>query len=120
MAEQKTYKWVKVAEDFELPTLVEHGRATTLEVGGHKVCFTRFDDGFYATSNRCPHAGGSLGDGWCDGDHQVVCPLHRIKFDVRTGKNTTGEGYNVRTYPLKLEKDGLYIGFEEKKWWQFW
>jgi 3-phenylpropionate/trans-cinnamate dioxygenase ferredoxin subunit len=44
--------------------------------------------------------------------------LHRIAFDIKTGKNATGEGYYIETYPVELREDGLYMGFQKKKWWQ--
>jgi 3-phenylpropionate/trans-cinnamate dioxygenase ferredoxin subunit len=44
--------------------------------------------------------------------------VHRIAFDIKTGKNATGEGYYIETYPVELRADGLYIGFKKKKWWQ--
>ena len=110
------YRWIKIAEDFELPTLLKEGDVTTIEVDGKNICLAKLKDGYYAVGNRCPHAGGSLGQGWCEG-HQVVCPVHRVKFDLQTGRSN--EGYNVLTYPTKLEKDGLYVGFEQKKWWQW-
>jgi len=28
----------------------------------------------------------------------------------------TGEGYYLKTYPVERRPDGIYIGFEERKW----
>lgn len=114
----ENYKWVKVAEDFELPTFVKEGGVMTIEVEGKKLALAKLKNVYYALNDRCPHAGGSLGEGWCEG-HTVVCPVHRLKFDLQTGRDN-GQGYNVLTYPVKQEKDGLYIGFEQKNWWKFW
>jgi 3-phenylpropionate/trans-cinnamate dioxygenase ferredoxin subunit len=44
----------------------------------------------------------------------VVCPLHRYKFNVQNGRNTSGEGYYLKTYLVEERNDGVYIGFEEK------
>jgi nitrite reductase/ring-hydroxylating ferredoxin subunit len=45
----------------------------------------------------------------------IVCPLHRYKFSLVNGRNVSGEGYYLKTYPVEQREDGLYIGFE-KSW----
>jgi len=42
----------------------------------------------------------------------VVCPLHRYCFDMKNGRNTSGEGYFLKTYPIELRAEGLFIGFQ--------
>ena len=116
MSEVK-YKWFRVEEDFELPSLVAEGGVTTVEVEGKKLAIAKVEGEYFAVTDRCPHAGASIGEGWTSGHHQVVCPLHRIKFNLKTGRCTTGEGYNIRTYPTKMEDGTLFVGFEESKWW---
>lgn len=95
-------------------------QVVSIKVEGKPVCLGKIDGEYYAIHDTCPHAGASLGKGWCDEHGNVVCPIHRIKFDMRTGKNPTGEGYHRPTYPLKVQEDTLYIGFSNKPWWKFW
>ena len=59
----------------------------------------------FATQARCPHAGGPLADGLL-GDGRVICPLHERAFDLRTGRNLTGDCGDLRVYPVKLASDG--------------
>jgi 3-phenylpropionate/trans-cinnamate dioxygenase ferredoxin subunit len=117
-----TYRWVQFLPSFELTRFIQEGEVCTMEIEDKKLCIVHRADGYFAIKDRCPHAGGSLGDGWCDEAGMVVCPLHRIKFDPVTGRNTTGEGYYVPTYPIEQREDGLYIGFEinTEPWWKFW
>jgi nitrite reductase (NADH) small subunit len=36
----------------------------------------------------------------------VLCPLHDRSFDLRTGKNLSGDCIDIRTYPVTLKQDG--------------
>lgn len=111
--------WKKIAEAYETEHLLKEGDAKTIKIEGKRYCLAKHEGEYYAMQNNCPHAGASLGEGWCDKQGNIICPVHRIKFNVKSGANATGEGYNLKTYPVQLNEDGLYIGFEEKKWWQF-
>jgi 3-phenylpropionate/trans-cinnamate dioxygenase ferredoxin subunit len=83
-------------------------------VNHKKLCFTRLEGKLYAFYHKCPHAGGELSEGYLDARCNVVCPIHRYKYDVRNGRNTSGEGYYLTTYPVEERKDGIYVGFREK------
>jgi len=71
----------------------------------------------YAFTYKCPHAGGILADGCIDALGNVVCPLHRYKYNIKNGYNVSGEGYYMTVYPLESREDGIYIGFEEPSIW---
>ena len=83
-----------------------------LEVDGKKITLARFKDGYFAFAQKCPHASGRMAQGYINPLGQVVCPLHRYAFDMKNGRNTTGEGYFLKTYPLELRPSGLFIGFK--------
>ena len=61
----------------------------------------------FATQPRCPHKGGPLSDGLLGGA-TLVCPLHDIAFDLRTGESLTGH-CRLRTYPVRTTEDGRLI-----------
>jgi 3-phenylpropionate/trans-cinnamate dioxygenase ferredoxin subunit len=83
-----------------------------LEVDGKKITLARFKDGYFAFAQKCPHASGRMAQGYINPLGQVVCPLHRYAFDMKNGRNTTGEGYFLKTYPVELRTNGLFIGFK--------
>ncbi len=83
-----------------------------LEVNGKKITLAKFKDGFFAFAQKCPHASGRMAQGYINPLGQVVCPLHRYAFDMKNGRNTTGEGYFLKTYPVELRPNGLFIGFK--------
>jgi len=83
-----------------------------LEVEDKKITLARFKEGYFAFTQKCPHASGRMAQGYINPLGQVVCPLHRYAFDMKNGRNTTGEGYFLKTYPVELRPNGLFIGFK--------
>ncbi|MCX6337228.1 MAG: hypothetical protein NT153_08110 [Bacteroidetes bacterium] len=51
-----------------------------------------------------------MADGYIDATGQIVCPLHRYRFSLQNGRNTSGEGYYLKTYPIEHREDGIFIG----------
>ena len=83
-----------------------------LEVEDKKITLARFKEDYFAFAQKCPHASGRMAQGYINPLGQVVCPLHRYAFDMKNGRNTTGEGYFLKTYPVELRSNGLFIGFK--------
>ena len=83
-----------------------------LEVDGKKITLAKFKEGYFAFAQKCPHASGRMAQGYINPLGQVVCPLHRYAFDMKNGRNTTGEGYFLKTYAVELRPNGLFIGFK--------
>jgi 3-phenylpropionate/trans-cinnamate dioxygenase ferredoxin subunit len=81
------------------------------EVGGRKLTLARHRDSIFAFAHLCPHASGVMADGWIDALGNVVCPLHKYRFELQRGRNVSGEGYRMKTYPIRLDEEGLHIGF---------
>jgi len=89
----------------------------TIDIEGKKICLVKLADGYFAIDDKCPHAGARLGSGRCDEAGNVICPVHRYKYNPKTGKGMPLQGDYVKTYPVKLNNEGVFIGIE-KKWWQ--
>ncbi|QDH79208.1 nitrite reductase small subunit NirD [Echinicola soli] len=72
---------------------------------------------WYACQNLCPHkmqmilSRGMIGS--AEGEPKVACPFHKKSFSLKTGKNINGDTCDIATYPVKVEGDFVYIGFEE-------
>ena len=73
--------YVKVATTNE----IEPGKARLFDVKGKPIAFFNVDGQFFAVDNACTHRGGPLAEGEISG-HEVTCPWHGARFDVRTGK----------------------------------
>lgn len=52
------------------------------------VVIVQTDGQFYCLDDVCTHDGGPLGDGQLFG-HELACPRHGARFDVRTGEALT-------------------------------
>lgn len=64
---------------------------------------------FYAMYNKCPHMGGSLGDGTIDDNGYVTCPLHSWQFDTETGKGPEGYEDSVPTFETDVVGENVFI-----------
>lgn len=118
MAEQK-YKWHKIAANREEVFFESNGISVT-EVKGKKICIGKYQDELFGFAYKCPHASGVMADGYIDAAGNAVCPLHRYKFSVKTGRNTSGEGYYLKTYPIEEKEDGLFVGLPDSGLFNFW
>ena len=70
-------------------------------------------ENLHACAAKCPHAGGTMSNGYIDALGNIVCPLHRYKFSLENGRNISGEGYFLKTYPIEQRDDGIFIGMED-------
>ena len=72
---------------------------------------------WYACQNVCPHkmemvlSRGMIGDD--KGIPKVACPLHKKTFSLENGENLNGDIAPIAVYPIKIENNKVYIGFEE-------
>lgn len=76
-----------------------------------RICIGRHRDELFAFAAKCPHAGGFFKDGFIDAPGNVVCPLHRYRFCMKNGRNTSGEGYYLKHWPVEQREDGVFAGF---------
>lgn len=111
----KKIKWHKIAEDVSALAFAANQIAVA-ECNGKTICISRHQEKLFAFAYKCPHASGILANGFVDALGNVVCPLHRYKFNMENGRNTSGEGYHLKTYPVEIRADGVYAGMEEGGW----
>ncbi|RYY25182.1 MAG: (2Fe-2S)-binding protein [Chitinophagaceae bacterium] len=102
-------QWHKIAES-PVELILADNNIAVIEVAGKKICLAALDGQWYGFAYKCPHASGIMANGYINAVGDVVCPLHRYRFSIRNGRNTSGEGYYLKTYPVELRPDGLYVG----------
>jgi 3-phenylpropionate/trans-cinnamate dioxygenase ferredoxin subunit len=110
---EKKYSWLKLADSIAALMLPVSG-IMEVELAGKKFCITLYKDQLFACTANCPHAGGTLEEGYIDNFGNIVCPIHRYRFNLQNGRNSSGEGYFLKTYPVEMREDGIYIGIENK------
>lgn len=100
--------WYKIAESRAEINFTANNLAE-LEVNGRKICVGLHNNNIFACTQKCPHAGGILTNGYIDAVGNLVCPLHRYKFNPQNGRNISGEGYFLKTFSLEEREDGVFI-----------
>lgn len=106
---EKKYTWHKVTERF----IGAPGGIRIVEAGGITFCMATVGGQVFAFARMCPHAGAPLDAGQIDRHGNVVCPLHGYRFNLHTGRESSGEEYFLKHWPVESRSDGLYIGIEE-------
>jgi nitrite reductase/ring-hydroxylating ferredoxin subunit len=95
---------VKVLDRRDLPP----NTLTLVSVNGEQVVLYRKQDEILAVGNECPHEGGSLCEGWVEGEI-AVCPVHGWEFDLRSGACMTVPGERVPRFTVSVEGGGIYL-----------
>ena len=97
--------WVDALSADDLPTDDVLG----VVVAGRDIALYTVGDAVYATDNVCTHGQARLCDGFLDG-HEIECPLHQGKFDVRDGTPACAPVTEaLRSYPVKVDGKRVYL-----------
>jgi len=97
---------------------VAPGQIVSVEAKGVKLLLTNVGGEYRAAQRKCPHLGFNLCRGKIE-DGAVVCPLHKAKFDLVTGKIERDPkllfiGMKAKTdlavYPVKVEGEDILVG----------
>ncbi len=102
------YTWHKI--EHISATLLSENKMQEFAVADKKIGLVKRHDKIYAFSATCPHASASLCDGWMDAQGRIVCPLHHYRYDPANGRNTSGEGYKLKTYLVEIKNDEIFVG----------
>ncbi len=102
------YNWHK-AEGISAAALQEH-KIIELLIAEKRVALVKNKDGIFVFTANCPHAGAPFCNGWLDARGVLVCPLHKYRFNMANGHNVSGEGYKLKTYPIEIRNDEIFIG----------
>ena len=90
--------FVKVAKTSE----IESGQARLINVKDKQIALFNVHGEFFALDNACTHDEGPLAEGDISG-HEVICPLHGAKFDIRTGEVLGPPAYEpVARYAVRV------------------
>lgn len=104
--------WHKIADSIQELAFNENN-LVEVESGDKKFCIAKKEESLFACAHKCPHAGGFMDEGYLDAVGNIVCPVHRYKFSLKNGRNTSGEGYYLKTFPIEIRDNGVFVGTEE-------
>jgi nitrite reductase/ring-hydroxylating ferredoxin subunit len=99
-----------VAERVRVGSVAELGArgCTLVSAGGHGIAVFAHDGRFFAVDNRCPHMGFPLNRGTVR-DGLLTCHWHHARFDLEGGGTLDPFADDVRTFPVTVEDDSVYV-----------
>jgi naphthalene 1,2-dioxygenase system ferredoxin subunit len=98
-------QWIEAIAAADVP----HDDVITIQAAGHDIALYGVGGEIFATDNLCTHGNARLCDGFLEG-HEIECPLHQGRFDVRDGRALCAPvTENLRTYPVKIEEGMVYV-----------
>ena len=77
--------FIKVATTDE----IRPGGMKAFNIEGKDILLAGYEGSYYAIDNKCTHMNGDLSKGKLEGKI-VICPRHKSKFDITTGKVISG------------------------------
>ena len=99
-------EFYEVATTDDLP----NGERLFVEIGENYLVVFNIAGQIFAIEDLCSHDDGPLGDGDLD-DHEVVCPRHGARFDVRSGKALTLPAVeDINAYPVRVISGKIEVG----------
>ena len=98
-------KWTDVAAEADL----FDGAGIAVSPAGREIALFAIDGAVFATDNRCTHGNANLCDGFLEG-HEIECPFHQGRFDVRSGAPTCMPVTEaLKTWPVKVEAGRVWL-----------
>jgi thiamine pyrophosphate-dependent acetolactate synthase large subunit-like protein/nitrite reductase/ring-hydroxylating ferredoxin subunit len=114
MGDDNNLEWHKVYG----PEGLEEGRVAMVTAGTKTIALSRFQGQYGALNHACPHQGGPLGEGsieeGVEGKCWLRCPWHGWDFNPLTGESPGGHGDRLKTYPVEMRADGIYVAVEKR------
>ena len=99
----ETWRDVATLDDFAASD------AIAVTAGGKQIAIYLVQGAVFATDNHCTHGDARLCDGFLEG-HEIECPHHQGRFDVRTGAATGAPAtVALATYPARLEQERVQL-----------
>jgi len=103
-------EFVEIAPLAELP----QGERLFIEAAGRSLVVFNLAGNLYAIADVCSHDSGPVGDGEIE-EHEIICPRHGARFDIRTGKATSLPAVvDIPSYPVRVVGDMIEIGLPKE------
>ncbi len=99
-------EFVEVALLDEIPV----GASKLVEVEGVRVALFNLEGTLYAIEDVCTHDGGPLVEGEIVNGHEVICPRHGARFDIRTGAALSLPAFEAtNSYEVKVDGNTVLL-----------
>ena len=88
---------------------IEDEDVMSVDIGGREIAIYRYNNKFYATSDKCTHGDAYLSEGVVVGE-VIECPLHQGRFCLKTGKALSAPvSAPIETFEVKLEDGKVFV-----------
>lgn len=87
------------------------GSGKIVTVGKRQILITNVEGEIFALDRFCAHRGAPLVKGEIV-DGQLLCPWHGNTFDVATGSCRANPEEKVKTYPVEIRGQEVWVGIE--------
>jgi nitrite reductase/ring-hydroxylating ferredoxin subunit len=85
--------------------------AKSVTIENHAIAIFNVKGKLYAIDDLCPHMKVPLATGVLNGKN-VICGAHFWEIDVTTGLSLKPQGHCVNTYPVKIERGIVKVGYQ--------
>ena len=88
------------------------GAGIGVTVQGREVALFGSAGAVYATDAFCSHGQARLCEGFVEG-HEIECPLHQGRFDLRSGAATCAPAVEaLKTYPVRIQSGRVWLSID--------
>ncbi len=102
-------EWLDASDEADVPDDDVIG----VQVAGRDIALYKVDGSVFATDNTCTHGHARLCDGFLEG-HEIECPLHQGRFDIRDGSPTCAPVTEaIRCYPVRIEGGRVFLQLQD-------
>ena len=100
-----TDNWIEATTLDAIPA----GDVIGVNVAGKDIALYKVEGKVFATDNLCTHGKARMSDGFLEG-HEIECPLHQGRFDIRSGQATLAPCSDaIRSYAAKIEDGRVWL-----------
>lgn len=104
-------QWVKIfSGEAEAREKMKDKKLQLLIIHGKRLCLAMHRQEFFAVQDACTHNSESLSRGAINILGEVICPWHNYRFDLRSGRECSTRSSDLKTYPVKINEEGFYVG----------
>jgi nitrite reductase/ring-hydroxylating ferredoxin subunit len=104
-------EWIKIfSSHAEADSRIPEKKPQLVIIGETRICLVRFKSTYAAVQDSCSHNGESLSKGHVNYLGEIICPWHNYCFELRTGREMQRRSEPLKTYPIKIDETGFFIG----------
>ncbi len=87
-----------------------NGDRILVEIGERVIAVFNVAGRYFAIADLCSHDDGPVAEGEVR-DHEIECPRHGARFDLRTGKALSLPAVvDIPAYPVRVQGDEIQVG----------